>query len=203
MRLRISTDGGSRGNPGPAAAGIFICNERGEPVYSGGFVLGKTTNNVAEYQGLIHALQIAEGLGGKELDIACDSELVVKQVNGQYRVKNAQLKPLQSQVTSLMSRFAKAVVRHVRREQNTEADALVNEALDAGQDVGDAAEGEAVSCPEGGASGEVGLFGTAQPATEAEGEGVLAASLLPKVVRFDASQPVRQVLHESEGLLSE
>ena len=195
MHLRISTDGGARGNPGPAAAGVVIRNHRGQSLFSGGFLLGQTTSNVAEYRALLQALEIAQHLGGSELDIACDSELVVRQVNGQYRVKKAHLQVLHAQVTALLAGFDKALVRHVRREQNAEADALVNAALDAGRNVRDAA-------------GEPGQNGKATGETEPtpsdiDSEGVLSAALLPKRVRFDAGKAVSELLCASDTLASE
>ena len=135
MYLKIWTDGGSRGNPGPAGAGVFITDGANQELFARGFYLGNTTNNVAEYMGLIHALQKARELGGKSLDIFCDSKLMVKQVNGQYKVKSANLKPLYRQVRELMERFDSVRVQHVYRSDNSKADELVNQAMDAGCDV--------------------------------------------------------------------
>ncbi len=135
MKLRIYTDGGSRGNPGPAGAGVVIRDEKGRELFAGGFYLGEATNNIAEYQGLIRALEQAATLHGDELDIAMDSELVVKQMNGQYRVKNAHLKPLYERARELTDSFKAVAVRHVYREQNARADMLVNKAIDKRRDV--------------------------------------------------------------------
>ncbi|MBN2211873.1 MAG: ribonuclease HI family protein [Sedimentisphaerales bacterium] len=139
MKLQIHTDGGARGNPGPAGAGVVICDEKGRELFTGGFYLGETTNNAAEYQGLIRGLEQAATLNGDELDIAMDSELIVRQINGQYRVKNAQLKPLYERARELMDSFKAVAVRHVYREQNARADMLVNQAIDTRADVSGAA----------------------------------------------------------------
>ena len=135
MRLLIRTDGGSRGNPGPAAAGVVINNERGKTIFARGFFLGKTTNNVAEYEGFLQALKAAQQLGGTEVEFLCDSELLVKQINGDYRVKNPTLKSYHNQVVSLMREFDKVTVRHVYRSETAAADALVNQVLDAQTDI--------------------------------------------------------------------
>jgi len=146
MKLNIHTDGGARGNPGPAGAGVVIFDEKGRELFAGGFYLGETTNNAAEYQGLIRALEQAATLNGDELDIAMDSELIVRQINGQYRVKNANLKPLYERAKELMDSFKTIVVRHVYREQNARADMLVNKAIDKHGDVmGTAHESDAVN----------------------------------------------------------
>ena len=137
MYLRIHTDGGSRGNPGPAAAGIVISDQRGNTLFARGYFLGNATNNVAEYEGVLHALTEAARLGGTELEICCDSELLVKQINGQYRVKNDKLRPLHRQISQRLAEFDKTTIRHVRRENNMDADSLVNAALDAESDVDD------------------------------------------------------------------
>ncbi len=127
----LNFDGGSRGNPGPAACGWVIRDSEGELVSKAGEPLGDTTNNVAEYTGLLHGLEEAVRLGVSSLEIRGDSELIVKQVKGEYKVKNAGLKPLFQQVCDLMSQIAEVSISHVYRSDNSEADALVNEALDA------------------------------------------------------------------------
>lgn len=135
MYLRIHTDGGSRGNPGPAAAGVVIRDKQGNTLLAQGYFLGNATNNIAEYEGVLHALTAAANLGGTELEINCDSELLVKQINGEFRVKNANLKPLYLQIMSKLTEFDRTTVQHVYREDNVDADALVNAALDAEADV--------------------------------------------------------------------
>jgi ribonuclease HI len=130
MRVTAHIDGGSRGNPGPAAAGFVLRDaDDGQVLQQAGVFLGEATNNVAEYRGLIEALQRAQLLGVDELDVRSDSELLVRQMNGQYRVKNAGLKPLFEQANELAGRFGRFAISHVRREQNTDADELVNRAL--------------------------------------------------------------------------
>ncbi len=135
-QLTIHIDGGSRGNPGPAAAGVVIAEgESDKPLHEAGYVLGEATNNVAEYTALIRAVELADGLGGKELSIHSDSELLVKQITGQYRVKNEALAELLEEAQVKLIRFDAWHIKHVKREQNKRADALVNMALDAGEDV--------------------------------------------------------------------
>ena len=125
----INTDGASRGNPGPAAIGVTIRDESNKQLASISRRIGRTTNNQAEYQAIIAALEQAIKLGASRVEIRSDSELVVKQVNGQYRVKNASLKPLYQQVMQLRGKLAGFSIVHVNREQNKEADRLANMAL--------------------------------------------------------------------------
>jgi phosphoribosylglycinamide formyltransferase 1 len=134
-RVIAYTDGGSRGNPGPAAAGIVLTDSKGQTLISQGFYLGKTTNNVAEYTGIIRALEAAQGLKASAIQIFSDSELLVKQLNGQYKVRSANIKPLFDDASSLLAQFKDWKVSHVYRSANKDADAVVNQALDLGQDV--------------------------------------------------------------------
>ncbi len=134
-KITIQTDGGSRGNPGPAAAAYILRGSSGKKLAAKSVYLGETTNNVAEYSAVVKALEAAKDFGGKEVAIYCDSELLVKQVNGQYRVKSEKIAPLFRQVIDLLAKFDNYEVRHVRREKNTDADKLVNQALDLGHDV--------------------------------------------------------------------
>ena len=129
------TDGGSRGNPGPAAASIVLTHPDGTVLLSKGFFLGPATNNVAEYTAVAKALEAALELGASEIDLVSDSELLVKQLNGQYAVRSEHLAPLHAKAKQLLSRFARSTVRHVTREHNTRADKLVNQALDARAEV--------------------------------------------------------------------
>lgn len=129
--LAIHTDGGARGNPGPAAIGIVIKTTSGETVAAWGKVIGETTNNQAEYQALEAALTKAKELGAEQVDCFLDSLLVVQQVKGEWKVKEASLKPNVDRVRALATQFKKVTFSHVPREQNQEADRLVNEALDA------------------------------------------------------------------------
>lgn len=130
MKLITFTDGGARGNPGPAAAGMVIKNEAGETLAAYGEYLGRQTNNFAEYSALLSALKKAKELGATEVDCVLDSELVVKQMRGEYRVKQPALQKLFVQVYNAAAQFKKISYRHIRRESNKEADAEVNKALD-------------------------------------------------------------------------
>lgn len=123
-------DGGSRGNPGPAAYGVVIRDPRGEVVARLKKYIGRMTNNAAEYYGLIAALDYAESHGVRALRIESDSELLVKQMRGQYKVKSADLRPLYERAKKMSRSFESFRIEHVYRERNTEADKLANEALD-------------------------------------------------------------------------
>ncbi len=125
----IYTDGGSRGNPGPAAY-AYVIKRPGVADIEEKVYLGQTTNNIAEYSGLVKALEHAKELGGRKLVVNSDSELMVKQMNGQYRVKNAGLTPLYQQAVALRKQFDSVAIKHVYRQQNAQADRLCNEALD-------------------------------------------------------------------------
>jgi ribonuclease HI len=130
VRTRLFTDGAARGNPGPAGAGAVIVNPDGHIVAKVGKFLGESTNNVAEYMGLILGLRRAKAMGIKELDVLADSELMVKQLNGQYAVKAEHLKPLHLEAEALLKGFADVSVRHIPREENGAADAMSNRAID-------------------------------------------------------------------------
>ncbi|MCM3878768.1 MAG: ribonuclease HI family protein [Vicinamibacterales bacterium] len=125
-------DGGARGNPGPAGYGVRIEDEQGGLVEEFHGFLGSATNNIAEYNGLLAALRYATGHGHRKLHIKSDSELLVKQMRGEYRVKNAGLQPLYQEAKALADGFDRVVYEHVRREQNTHADRLANLAMDEG-----------------------------------------------------------------------
>jgi ribonuclease HI len=131
-KLIIHTDGGARGNPGPAGIGVYIQDENGTVVREHSRYLGETTNNVAEYTAVIDALEIAQELGAEQVDFFLDSELVVRQLNGQYKVKNPALAQLFLNIHNLRLGFAKTTFTHVRREQNKDADRLSNVAMDSG-----------------------------------------------------------------------
>jgi ribonuclease HI len=133
----LRTDGGSRGNPGPAGAG-FVIELDGEIVCRGGKFIPFATNNVAEYEAFVWGLNNVAALGHTEVQVFADSELLVKQINGQYRVKNEGLKPLFQKALTELRRFKTYKVSHVRREMNEAADAMANEAMDARATVGDA-----------------------------------------------------------------
>ncbi|HJX48828.1 MAG TPA: ribonuclease HI family protein [Gaiellaceae bacterium] len=131
MKARLSTDGGARGNPGPAAYGYVLEAEDGTVLAAHGEKIGVATNNVAEYSALIAGLEKALELGLDEIEVVSDSELMVKQMTGQYRVKNEALQELWSRAGRLARRVGSVEYTAVRREHNKLADQLVNEALDA------------------------------------------------------------------------
>ena len=135
--LRLHVDGASRGNPGEAGFGIHVTGADGALVASLFGYLGRATNNVAEYQALLHGLRFALARGADEIEVFSDSELLVRQLAGRYRVKNPGLQPLHREAAALLARFSRARVTHVPRERNREADALANRAVD-----------ERRSCPE-------------------------------------------------------
>lgn len=128
--LHIHIDGASRGNPGEAGFGISVCSPQGAPLAGLYGYLGRATNNVAEYQALIHALRYALGRGARRVRVFSDSELVVRQIQGRYRVKHPDMLPLYREAAGLLARFEDASLSHVPRERNREADRLANQALD-------------------------------------------------------------------------
>ena len=130
MRLTVHVDGGSRGNPGPAAAAAVLSGPDGAVIARDSVLLGVATNNVAEYRGLLLGLELARTQGASEVEVVNDSELIAKQVNGIYRVKHPDMRPLHAQAIAALRAFGDWKVRSVPREQNSVADALVNEALD-------------------------------------------------------------------------
>lgn len=132
-RFRAAFDGGSRGNPGPAAWGVAVLDETGTCVEGHAGALGHATNNVAEYHGLLAALDLALERGASQVEILADSELIVRQIEGRYRVKHPDLKPLHASAKQKIARFVLFRIRHVRREENRDADRLVNQALDRAQ----------------------------------------------------------------------
>ena len=132
MRALLYTDGGARGNPGPAAAAYVLEAEDGHVLAAHGEQIGVATNNVAEYRALVAGLAKAVELGLEDVEVVSDSELLVKQMTGDYRVKNAALVELSLEAARLARRLRRVTYRSVRRAQNELADRLVNEALDAG-----------------------------------------------------------------------
>jgi len=131
VKAKLSTDGGARGNPGPAAFGYVLETDDGTVLDARGEAIGVATNNVAEYRALIAGLEAALERGVNELEVVSDSELVVKQMRGEYKVKNAALRELSMQAARLARKLDHVVYTAVRREHNELADRLVNEALDA------------------------------------------------------------------------
>ena len=137
-KIIIYTDGGSQGNPGQAAIGVVFCNEKGQPIKKYSDCLGDNlTNNEAEYNAVIFALKKFKALFGKklaknsEVEIRSDSELLVKQLNGKYKILDSKIQPLFLEIWNLRFDFQKVKFKHIKREKNVEADKLVNEALDA------------------------------------------------------------------------
>jgi len=133
VKARLSTDGGARGNPGPAAYGYVLEAGDGTVLEARGEAIGVATNNVAEYRALIAGLQRAVELALREVEVVSDSELLVKQMTGEYRVKNAALRELSLEAARLARQLDRVTYRAVRREHNELADRLVNEALDAAE----------------------------------------------------------------------
>ncbi len=132
MKLVVNVDGGARGNPGPAAIGAVVQNGDGEVLEERGERIGTATNNVAEYRALLLGIARAAELGASEIELIGDSELIVRQVRGEYKVKDATLRELHGEVKRALRPFESWSIRHVRRAQNAEADRLVNAALDGG-----------------------------------------------------------------------
>ena len=130
MRVVVHVDGGSRGNPGPAAVAAVATDADGEPLGERKLYIGEATNNVAEYRAVLLGLELARELGGVEVELVNDSELIARQIGGEYKVKHAGLKPLFIEAMRELRGFHKWAVRPVRREENERADELVNEALD-------------------------------------------------------------------------
>jgi ribonuclease HI len=130
LALRLHVDGASRGNPGEAGFGVHVTAPDGSEVASLFGYLGTATNNVAEYQALLHGLRFALARGASSVEVFSDSELLVRQIEGRYRVKHPGLQPLHREAQSLLAHFAQSRVAHVPREKNREADALANRAVD-------------------------------------------------------------------------
>ena len=126
--MTVRADGASKGNPGPAACGVVIEMD-GEVLWEGGRRLGRTTCNVAEYEGLILGLETARSLGADAVEVRLDSELLVRQIGGAYRVKSAKLKPLHARATAALKGFSEWRILHVPREENSAADRAANAAL--------------------------------------------------------------------------
>jgi ribonuclease HI len=131
VRVIVHVDGGARGNPGPAAVGAVASDISGEPLAERSEYIGETTNNVAEYRAVLLALELARELGANEVEVVNDSELIARQVSGDYKVKHEGLEPLHAEALRALGEFDGWSVRSVPRAENARADALVNEALDA------------------------------------------------------------------------
>ena len=129
-RVRVFSDGGARGNPGPAGAGAVILDEQGRVLARLGRFLGKQTNNVAEYQGLLLGLRKAHQLGAREVEVRADSQLLIRQLQGKYAVRNEALRRLHGEALALLRSFDRYDLAHIPREQNALADEMSNRAID-------------------------------------------------------------------------
>jgi len=129
-KLIVNVDGGARGNPGPAAIGAVVQSADGKMLEERGERIGVATNNVAEYRALLLGIELAAAQGASEVELIGDSELIVRQVKGEYKVKDATMRKLHAEVKRALQPFEKWAICHVKREQNAEADRLVNAALD-------------------------------------------------------------------------
>jgi ribonuclease HI len=129
-KVVVNVDGGARGNPGPAAVAAVLTTPEGELIEQLGKPIGRATNNVAEYRALLLGIELAKSVGAREVELVGDSELIVKQVTGEYRVKDAGLKPLHAEVRAALAGVDSWSIRHVRREHIAAADRIVNETLD-------------------------------------------------------------------------
>lgn len=127
---RVHTDGASRGNPGPSAIGVSVLDASGNEIATASESIGVATNNVAEYRALIRAVEMMVELRAQEVEFLLDSELIVKQMNGDYRVRNPKMQDLHAEATRGLGRISKTTFRHIPREENHRADALANQALD-------------------------------------------------------------------------
>jgi ribonuclease HI len=130
MKLTVNVDGGARGNPGPAAVGVVVRDEDGEVLVERAERIGRTTNNVAEYKALLLGIATAREVGGTELELVGDSELIVRQIEGRYKVKDATMRELHAEATRELAELDRWSIRHVKRAENADADRLVNAALD-------------------------------------------------------------------------
>lgn len=130
MKVNMFTDGGARGNPGPAAIGVVIKSDKHKIIHKVGKYIGTTTNNNAEYAALIEGLTFLKELKYSQVNCYLDSELVVKQLNGLYKVKNKNIKKNWNKIKALEKNFIRITYQHVKRERNREADGLVNQVLD-------------------------------------------------------------------------
>ena len=128
-RVEIYIDGGSRGNPGPAGIGVVILDERGKKIKDIAKYIGETTNNIAEYNALLYGLEEALIIRADEILINMDSELIAKQLSGDYRVKDSNIKPLFERALNMLKSFKGFEIKHIKREKNKEADKLLNKAI--------------------------------------------------------------------------
>ncbi|HEX8916695.1 MAG TPA: ribonuclease HI family protein, partial [Humisphaera sp.] len=179
--ITLQFDGGSRGNPGPAGIGVVLRAEDGTPLVTLGRFIGRATNNVAEYKALITALQEAKKLGARKVLVRGDSELVVKQMRGEYRVKNPDLRVLYEEAQDLLAEFDKSKVEHNYRESNALADKLANLAMDKRRDVTDVDDVPARggSCEPAGGGDDLFATSPVPPVKAAKKPGAAAAPAGP------------------------
>ncbi|MDD4890400.1 MAG: ribonuclease HI family protein [Phycisphaerae bacterium] len=152
--LQLFVDGGSRGNPGPAGSGVVIADADGTPLVEHGYYIGRATNNVAEYKGLLHGLELAAQFDPERLEIFADSELMVRQITGQYRVKSPDLAPLFQQAQLALLKFDSWQIRHIPRAKNDRADHMANLAMDKKANVEEASDDVAALPAETSPSGQ-------------------------------------------------
>jgi ribonuclease HI len=195
---RANIDGGSRGNPGPASYGVVVRDAKGEIVAKLKKYIGRATNNVAEYYGLIAALDYAQAHAIRALHIESDSELLVKQMRGQYKVKSEELRPLFERAKKMSATFDSFGINHVYREQNQDADALANEALD--ETAGTPAGGGAMSAKSTGGKAAASAAST-DPAAASASAGKAAAAPAKPAAKHDPSIPRKVKARFRSGIL--
>jgi ribonuclease HI len=195
---RANIDGGSRGNPGPASYGVVVRDAKGEIVAKLKKYIGRATNNVAEYYGLIAALDYAQAHAIRALHIESDSELLVKQMRGQYKVKSEELRPLFERAKKMSATFDSFGINHVYREQNQDADALANEALD--ETAGTPAGGGAMSAKSTGGKAAAAAASTDGAAASASAGKAAAAPAKP-AAKHDPSIPRKVKARFRSGIL--
>jgi ribonuclease HI len=195
---RANIDGGSRGNPGPASYGVVVRDAQGEIVAKLKKYIGRATNNVAEYYGLIAALDYAQAHAIRALHIESDSELLVKQMRGQYKVKSEELRPLFERAKKMSATFDSFGINHVYREQNQDADALANEALD--ETAGTPAGGGAMSAKSTGGKAAAAAASTDLAAASASAGKAAAAPAKP-AAKHDPSVPRKVKARFRSGIL--
>ncbi|MDQ7820868.1 MAG: ribonuclease HI family protein [Armatimonadota bacterium] len=190
--LVLMVDGASRGNPGPAAIGVVVADARGRVVREIGEFIGQATNNVAEYRALLRALEEARALGAESVDVRSDSELLVSQLRGTYRVKSPDLGPLYLEAVRLLRSFTRYTVTKVPRGQNAAADALANQALDAAKPEAEVEYAVLVR-------GEGHRYTARVPALEVEGSGRTRSEAL-EAARREAARRLRELLAQGRPI---
>jgi len=190
--ITVQFDGGSRGNPGPAGIGVVLSAADGTPLVTLGRFIGRATNNAAEYAALIAGLQEAKKLGAKRVSVRGDSELIVRQMRGEYKVRNADLRPLYDQAQSLLRQFDEATIQHNYRHNNALADKLANLAMDRKAEVRDADGGRGASGAAAGSSTGAPMSALDQPSPVAPKAGDrFACARCGCVVRLEKPSSIR------------